>query len=180
MLKFLSTMITPPSGDRKGWLYVQPETGMPMRSIQYDDLLKQIRKHRQAYELDLSPGWEERVMAEMCLYNDSECDDPENPKPYLSALEKEGRKLWGELHAKAQSLPEVIHAVEQEDLQSWLAAWESRIPSWGGCACRQHYYELKAYIEPVFDSREAFYSWTVDVHNSVNERLGKPLWPYQQ
>lgn len=179
MLKFLSTMITPPSGDRRGWRYVQPETGMTLTSVQYDDLLLQIRKHREAYDLDLSAGWQERVMAEMCMYNESECDDPENPRPYQSALEKEGRKLWGELHSKANSLPEELSAVEQDDLRAWLASWESRIPSWGGCACRQHYYELKGSISPVFGSREAFYAWTVEIHDQINQRLGKPLWAQQ-
>lgn len=176
MLKFLTTMITPPSGDRKGWRYVQPETGQPLSSVQFCDLLVQIAKHRRAYDLDLSPGWKERVEAEMCLYNESECDDPENPAPYRSAVEKEGRKLWKELHGKAQSLPEVLHVTEQEDLRGWLAAWESRIPSWGGCACRDHYYEIKVSLEPVFASREAFYAWGVSVHDQTNLRLGKPLW----
>jgi hypothetical protein len=180
MLRFLSTMITPPSDDRKGWRYVQPETGYTVRSMQFADLLVQVMKHRKAYDLDLSPGWQLRLEPEMCLYNESECDDPENPQPYRSALEKEGRKLWGELHGKAQSLPEDLTVLEQEDLQSWLLAWESRIPSWGGCACRQHYYELKGSIPPAFGSREAFWSWSVEIHNAVRGRLGQPLWPFQQ
>lgn len=180
MLKFLSTMITPPSDDRKGWRYTQAETGVMLFSVQYEDLLVQIAKHRKAYDLDLSPGWKERVQAEMCLYNQSECDDPENPQPYRSALEKEGRKLWGELHAKASSLPEEpLTTMEQAELAAWLASWESRIPSWGGCACREHYYDLKASVPPTFGSREAFADWSVIIHDQINARLGKPLW-YQQ
>lgn len=179
MLKFLSTMITPPSEDRRGWTYTQPETGHVARSHQFADLLVQIRKHRQAYDLDLSEGWQQRVEAEMCLYNQMECDDPENPRPYQSALEKEGRRLWGELHAKADSLPAELTVMEQDELRSWLASWESRIPNWGGCACRQHYYELKGSLSPVFGSGEAFSAWAISLHDAVNARLGKSLWAQQ-
>jgi hypothetical protein len=179
MLKFITTMITPPSDDRRGWKYVQQETRHVMTHLVFQDLLAVIKRHRDAHDLDLSPGWMQRVEAEMCLYNNSECDDPENPQPYKSALEKEGRKLWKELHDKGASLPESLTFQQQEDLRGWLENWELRVPSWGGCACRDHYFEIKTRIPPTFDSGRAFERWTISLHDAVNERLGKPLWGQQ-
>lgn len=179
MLKFITTMITPPSPDRKGWKYVQAETQYVMSHLVFSELLKVIQRHRDAHELDLSEGWKERVEAEMCLYNECECEDPENPQPYRSALEKEGRKLWKELHDMGASLPESLSAQQQSDLKAWLENWELRVPSWSGCSCRQHYYEEKAENPPTFDSGRAFEAWAISLHDKVNLRLGKPLWHQQ-
>jgi hypothetical protein len=42
--------------------------------------------------------------------------------------------------------------------------------------CREHYAEyLKQMpISPSLDNREDLFRWTVDVHNEVNKKLGKP------
>ena len=42
--------------------------------------------------------------------------------------------------------------------------------------CREHYAQHIAEkpISPFLDSRDALFKWTVELHNKVNEKLGKP------
>ncbi len=70
------------------------------------------------------------------------------------------RELWQELHSQQEATPE------------WMSDWVSRVPAFG-CNCRQH---LKAYLvehPPRFDD---FAAWSVELHNAINLRLGKPIW----
>ena len=43
--------------------------------------------------------------------------------------------------------------------------------------CREHYAEhLKVMpISPFLDNRQSLFKWTVDLHNAVNVKLGKPV-----
>jgi len=69
-------------------------------------------------------------------------------------------ELWRELHSEQNPTPE------------WFADWVSRVPNFG-CSCRSW---LREYIRdnpPRFDD---FYAWSVDLHNAVNAKLGKPVW----
>jgi hypothetical protein len=87
---------------------------------------------------------------------------PVCPDPYAEALRpvksltEVGRDLWTELHTSVT-------------LET-LAEWENRIPSFS-CGCRKFYKEWKAYNQPRKDN---FFAWTVELHNAVNEKLGKP------
>lgn len=94
------------------------------------------------------------------------------PGKYERDLEKHYESLrsrWRELHAYD---PEVW---DIEEAKAWFAKWLAKIPQFG-CKCRQHFLELIEKHPPTFASREDFYLWTVDRHNDVNERLGKPIW----
>lgn len=55
----------------------------------------------------------------------------------------------------------------------WFAIWQAEIPNIG-CDCRKHWKELVAANPPDFSSRESFFAWSVDRHNDVNAKLGKP------
>lgn len=68
------------------------------------------------------------------------------------------RELWTELHTKQDATPE------------WLEAWLNRVPNYG-CGCRKKAKELIAENPPDF---ARFFEWTVELHNLVNEQLGKP------
>lgn len=81
------------------------------------------------------------------------------------------RGLWSELHGYDQA------HWNQSDAKKWFAKWLRRVPSFG-CKCRSHFLSLVQEFPPDFSSREGFYTWSVAVHNKVNERIGKPLWPY--
>ena len=47
------------------------------------------------------------------------------------------------------------------------------------CAiCREHYKQhlAKNPLTPFLDSRKDLLKWTIDIHNKVNKKLGKPEW----
>jgi hypothetical protein len=71
---------------------------------------------------------------------------------------EQSRELWEELHQK------------KDADAKWLAAWVRRIPKFG-CACREGFERILREIPPRFDD---WFAWTVEVHNAVNFKLGKP------
>lgn len=73
-----------------------------------------------------------------------------------------GRELWRELHSDVT----FDHLLE----------WESKIPSYG-CSCKLFYHEWKASNPP---RKDDFFAWTVELHNAVNAKLGKPIITLQQ
>lgn len=83
-----------------------------------------------------------------CEGHDSDLQDPS----------KWGPRKWRELHRGFRSA-------------DWLLAWVASLP----CPeCRAHAETLIAESPPNFTDAEAFFAWTVDFHNAVNARLGKP------
>lgn len=175
MLKLNSRQVGPPDG----FVYRQPETGRLYRESGLSALLKRLREHRRAHGIPMPEGWEAEVEDQICLQigDESLCHDPESHTPFRSALERMGRELWRALHSKGLSIrQEYLSDFEACEIREWLSRWEEGIPNWGGCACRQHYFEIKQSLPPDFSSGRSFYEWGVSVHNSVNQLLGKPLW----
>ena len=79
---------------------------------------------------------------------------------FVSQLSKDGPKHWRELHTQRNLTPE------------WFADWLSRIPNYG-CSCRS---EFKTILERIPVRYDDFFEWSVEVHNAVNEKLGKPIF----
>jgi hypothetical protein len=76
-----------------------------------------------------------------------------------------GPLLWKELHRWALS------AHLQVDQREWLKNFTNKI----ACGeCKTHWLQWTARNPPDFTSHEALFIWSVNAHNSVNERLGKP------
>jgi hypothetical protein len=74
--------------------------------------------------------------------------------------------VWKELHNRA-----IIHPRGQNDTQ-FLTIWANKIPNFeGGCKCRSFYVLWKARNPPNFSD---YFTWTVNLHNAVNAKLGKP------
>lgn len=69
-------------------------------------------------------------------------------------------QLWTELHA------------QENPTRFWFAAWLSRVPNFG-CSCRRDFSEYLKTNPPRFDD---FYAWSVEAHNWVNAKLGKPIF----
>lgn len=46
--------------------------------------------------------------------------------------------------------------------------------------CRKHYKEMISMYPPAMNNMEDLFRWTVDIHNKVNSRLGKPILSYPQ
>lgn len=80
-----------------------------------------------------------------------------------------GPGLWKYLHA----LPKYSESVDS--LKATLHNLDLPCPE-----CRSHY---KEYITErpinIIQTRDAGQRWIFDLHNSVNKRLGKPLYPYK-
>ena len=56
--------------------------------------------------------------------------------------------------------------------QKWAELQES-IPS-VGCGCKRHWEQIVKDHPPTFRSRDAFFAWSVKIHNLINAKLGKP------
>lgn len=184
LLKFIDTESTPPlkrGGDGKGWYYVQKETmpNKPFRSLGWTDLMKNVRDHRVAMTgkviLDVDAGWMDRLEDEICREGmmDRDCTPRNGPGIWRSQLDKEGRKLWTELHAYAKTYSEDPSEKEHKAAEKWLFDWECKIPNYS-CSCRNKYEELKKETPPDFRSGAALYRWSVLMHDRINGLLGKP------
>ena len=81
--------------------------------------------------------------------------------------DKFGPYFWGTLH---------LAALFGEDVGSLAASYTRNLP----CpACRTHFSQvLQDSPVPKDASAEQVFLWSVDVHNIVNERLGKPKMDY--
>lgn len=75
-------------------------------------------------------------------------------------------KLWEELHT--------LQWKSYEETKEWFKHWCIRLP----CGeCKAHWLKLIAEFSPdeAFKNSDDYFKWTVDAHNKVNERLGKPI-----
>lgn len=189
MRKFIDTQQTPArfneqnKNDGKGWFRKEKYAERPFRSFSFIDLTKKIHAHRMGMSVrvpvDLEAGWLDRLEDEMCEEgsHDRECVDRDNPGPWKSQLEKEGRKLWLELHEYALKYPKQPSDVVINLAKDWLRKWEERIPNFG-CGCRRSYEDLKKEFLPSFKSRKDFYLWTVEIHQRVSSKIRHeaPAW----
>jgi hypothetical protein len=79
-----------------------------------------------------------------------------------------GPILWKVLHDRAAEYAMAIDAETR-----WLKIFQSWIP----CGeCKSHFRRLVSEMPPDLSSRKNYAHWAVDVHNKVNESLGKPIF----
>lgn len=86
------------------------------------------------------------------------------------------REHWKELHQYAVLNKKPWNAKKAE---LWLLDWESRIPDYG-CSCGGGWQKIKAEVYLNSETCEAFFRWTVKVHNKVNAKLNKPTITYEE
>lgn len=82
--------------------------------------------------------------------------------------EKWGPLLWGALHVSALS------CTDRRNFVNFVEAYKGIIPC---MACKKHFEDVLI-NNPV--SMTNLFEWSVDVHNMVNERIGKSLMTYEQ
>jgi len=70
------------------------------------------------------------------------------------------RRHWAELHS------------QQDPTEEWFADWLRRIPGSSCNRCAKNFEEILQSNPPRFDD---FFAWSVEAHNSVNQKLGKPI-----
>jgi len=82
-----------------------------------------------------------------------------------------GKPFWFAIHVAAASYPNCPTAEQRRKKQQFYRSMVDGIPC-GECA--YHYLQM---FEDSFDasSRYNLFKWTVDIHNRVNIRLGKPV-----
>ncbi len=91
---------------------------------------------------------------------------PARPRPSASP-EVWGPPAWARLHAWAASCPR-----DPVARRRWLADFVASLPQ---CDCKSHWWAMLAKTPPpLTGSAEELYGWTLDRHNEVNARLGKP------
>jgi hypothetical protein len=84
-----------------------------------------------------------------------------------------GPILWHTIHITALSYPSNPTYAQKKAAKEFYESFTELIP----CpVCREHY---KAHIQklpltPHLDRREDLFRWTVELHNEVNQMLGKP------
>jgi hypothetical protein len=77
-------------------------------------------------------------------------------------------ELWRELHVRALTF-------EGEDDGVFLRRWSDKVPRFGGgCRCSSFWIRWMKFNPPVFHPSEKYFEWTVNGHNAVNQKLGKP------
>ena len=87
-----------------------------------------------------------------------------------------GKALWRCLHAFAYVDPAEATEEDVRRAEAWLTWFDEAVEeaSAGICGCSQHWRAIRANHPPNLRGAVEFWDWTVEVHNVVNERLGKP------
>ena len=87
-----------------------------------------------------------------------------------------GPGMWLFLHRAALAEPE--EALPAARARAWLAFFDALaavLPATSACSCGSHFEEWLQSHPPTLATRTEFFTWTVDTHNFVNERLGKAV-----
>ena len=90
-----------------------------------------------------------------------------------------GPKLWFISHSIAFNYPDVPTETDKLNHIQWFNLYKTMIM----CeVCKQHYSDhiQKKPIENNLDSKTSLIKWVWELHNSVNESLGKNIWTYEQ
>lgn len=86
--------------------------------------------------------------------------------------DKWGPYFWGALHLTALGCPDA------QVIRTFVECYKSVLPC---LACRLHFTKvLDENPVPETEDREIIFKWSVDVHNIVNESLGKPAISYDE
>lgn len=88
-----------------------------------------------------------------------------------------GPSMWFMVHLVAATFPEKPTPADRAQYAAFFHSLQHVLPCYG---CRKGY-ETIINTEPTklttrtFASRQALFKWTVDVHNRVSAKLGKPI-----
>lgn len=81
-----------------------------------------------------------------------------------SQITVQGPRFWAELHSFA-----LRHEGKNRAIHGWFLDWMGDLPFYG-CPCKEH---LEQYVSENTPDYQNFFEWTIDLHNAVNERIGK-------
>lgn len=89
-----------------------------------------------------------------------------------------GPSAWRFLHSITFAYPECPEAAQKKDMTQFLVALAGVLP----CTfCRKHYTTWLAEhpLSDVVNNWQNLSHWMVNLHNNVNKRHGKPVYPYK-
>ncbi len=84
-----------------------------------------------------------------------------------------GRASWAYLHTLAAYYPEAPTKAQQDDMRSFITAYARWYPC-GYCADRTRDEMIRN--PPKLASQKEFAFWMCEIHNEVNDRMGKDLF----
>ena len=84
-----------------------------------------------------------------------------------------GKHFWGTMHLAALGSPQKFEASDVSAYSTFYKQIPNVIPCQSCGTHLEQIYQLLP-IEPALSGSEALFEWTVEVHNAVNRRLGKP------
>lgn len=90
-----------------------------------------------------------------------------------------GPYFWGVLHIATYTAPSVLTDAHREGFRQLVSSYQSILP----CpVCQQHFSEVLAKypLDERMTSSTELFLWSVDVHNEVNLKLGKPAMSYAE
>ena len=88
-----------------------------------------------------------------------------------------GPDVWKFIHTTTINLPVSPTSEEQEIVNNFIYSIGDLIP----CEeCKKHFKITIEKFPPNTNSRELFFKWGVDIHNKVNERIGKKIINYAE
>lgn len=166
----------PPGGFR----YIQPESGKHFSASSFRAMANNVLAHRRANGFPIGTDFEAELQDWLCRkIPDAGMHCYERGKSF--SLRADGARVgtgydgsakWRELHLYA-----LTERPTQMDRVAWLANFANSLPC-GECKrdwkvlTRQHPLRQNA-------SDDEFFRWTVDRHNDVNDKLGKPILDYE-
>ena len=77
--------------------------------------------------------------------------------------------LWKELHTRA------LEMNNGENDTPFLTQFATKIPKYTKCNCKAFWKKYIRSNPPKFGSNGEYFAWTVNCHNAVNQKLGKPI-----
>jgi Erv1 / Alr family len=80
------------------------------------------------------------------------------------------RECWLALHNYALSVKHWNEAAAKQ----WFTEWLKTVPD-TSCGCQKSWDKILEARPPDFSSALAFFTWSVAIHNDVNEMINKPI-----
>jgi hypothetical protein len=85
-----------------------------------------------------------------------------------------GPSAWQTIHLFCLAAPEVLSATDQLHYTTFFKSLAYVLPC-GTCATHYQEHLVTFPIESSVATRESLFEWSVNIHNSANQMLGKPI-----
>lgn len=87
-----------------------------------------------------------------------------------------GKHFWYTLHITSLAFPDEPTEEQKEVYRQFYQKFGKILPC-KKCAVNYELHLSELPIDAALRNSRSLFNWTVDLHNTVNRSLGKPLWP---